>query len=299
METSNRNRLKGVSSALSGVIIYATDTLLISLSQASGFVAGFWRGFFSFIIVATFLFLKHGKTLFIELKKSGLAMVVSGCLYGIGGVLYTNSVALSGTSLSLLMLSLCPGLTTIFSAILLKEYPKHITIVVIVICFASVLYMFSQSISNGESIFGFILAFLVPVCLSLNFVNLRKHPNTSRLGVSMIGGLVASFVCICASQGSVGLPIDRLIFLIILGSLVIPLGQVLILTGTKYISASETSLINSLECVIGIIYVWLFIGVIPERRYLIGGSVIIIAIFVDIISELLSSKVNNRKIRSV
>jgi drug/metabolite transporter (DMT)-like permease len=58
----------------------------------------------------------------------------------------------------------------------------------------------------------------------------------------------------------------------------IPFAQIMISTGTRYISAPETALVNSSETVLGIFYVWLFLGERPNQDFLIGASIVLLAI---------------------
>ncbi len=92
------------------------------------------------------------------------------------------------------------------------------------------------------------------------------------------------------TRGAVLIPFSQIKFLLLLGGFVIPVGQVMIMTGTKYISAPEVSLINSLECVFGLLYVWLVMGIRPTDNNLIGGVVVIAAIMFNVVSDVFLSK---------
>lgn len=284
-----KRQLHGAVTVFFGVLLYATDTLLIALAGTSGFVAGFWRGGCAFVILLlSFLFVYRDNAIRM-VKTNWRPMLLSGFLYGIGGVLYANSVTIAGTSVSLVMLSLTPILTSLFSTLFLKEPPRKSTVAVMCVCFTSVVFMFYEGLRSG-SIFGYFFALTVPIAIALNFINLRKHSDVSRIGVSMIGGLVAAAVGFCATSGHVRLPLQQLRYLVVLGCIVIPIGQVLITTGTKYISASETSLINSLECVFGLLYVWIFIGTKPSTNTIIGGAIVFCSISFDMIGVIIKTK---------
>ncbi len=266
-----------------GVMVYAFDTLLINLSGASGPVAGFWRGFFAFLCVSIVFPIAYRGRVSATLGSGGLPMLLSGVLYGIGGIVYSNSVSLIGTSMSLILLSLTPIITSLFSIVLLKEHPRKITWLTMVVCFITVSIMFGSSAADLY-IPGLFLGLVTPIALSLNFVNLRAHPAIPRLGVTMTGGLFAAIACSAMSGFDLALPFDRLRYLLVLGMVVIPVGQFMITSGTKFISASETTLINSLECIIGMFYVFIFTSVAPSRTELVGALVILSAIAVNVVS---------------
>ncbi len=66
--------------------------------------------------------------------------------------------------------------------------------------------------------------------------------------------------------------------LMLLGLVVIPFAQTMISTGTRFINAPEAALVNSSETVIGIFYVWLFLGETPNQDFMIGASIVLLAI---------------------
>lgn len=266
-----------------GVLIYAFDTVLIKLSCTDGYTAGFWRGLSAFICVLIVFPLIYGKRSIDKLKTGGRHMILSGILYGIGGVLYTNSVSINGTSLSLIMLSLTPILTSVFSIPLLGEHPLKSSWISMIVCFGCILTMFRDGLCHGLSIGGLAIGIMIPIALSLNFINLRAYPEIPRLGVTMIGGLTAALICICARRMDVRLTFSSLRYLLLLGFAVIPIGQFLIMSGTKYISASETTLINSLECIFGMFYVFIFTNVMPSTSEITCTVIILCAVLFNVI----------------
>lgn len=277
-------QLRGSIVSFIGVTFYAFDSLLLAMSGAAGFTAGFWRGFFSFISLGiAFIISTKGKP-FAVLAKYGLPMLFSGAMLGFAGAMYSFSISYGGTSISLVMLSLNPILTAFFCYIFLKEKPSKHTVVIMFICLFAVIYMFWDGIKNGN-VLGYLIALVVPIALALNMTNLRRFPDLPRIGVSMIGGLVTAIIGLVVSMGNLKVPGNGLIYLALLGIVIIPVGQVMITTGTKYAKAATISLINSLESIFGLIYVWIFMGTIPSINCLIGGSIIMLSVVMNIIFD--------------
>lgn len=285
-----RYSLMGSIMVFVGVLIYAFDTVLIKLSCAEGYTAGFWRGFSAFICVMIVFPIIYGRKSITRLREGGIYMALSGILYGIGGVLYTNSVSINGTSLSLIMLSLTPIITSVLSIPILGEHPMKSSWISMIVCFGCIIMMFKDGLSHGMSVIGFVIGIMIPIALSLNFINLRAHPAIPRLGVTMIGGLAAAIVCVCARRLDVWLPFSDMRYLLILGFAVIPIGQFLIMSGTKYISASETTLINSLECIFGMAYVFIFTKEAPSHSEIACTAIILCAVVFNVMMESRSQK---------
>ena len=278
----SKDNLSGALMVFLGVLIYAFDTLLIKLANTDGYTAGFWRGLSAFLCVAAVFPIIYRKKSFQLLKTGGFPMILSGILYGIGGVLYTNCVSIIGTSLSLILLSMTPIITSVFSILLLKEHPRKITWITMIICLLCIIYMFGKNIQSSP-IIGLCIGIFIPIALSLNFVNLRAHPDIPRLGVTMIGGLIAAIICFLGNGANILLPFEQLRYLVFLGLIVIPIGQFLIMSGTKLISATETTLINSLECIIGMFYVFMFASISPSMSEIIGAIVILCSVLANVL----------------
>jgi drug/metabolite transporter (DMT)-like permease len=121
-------------------------------------------------------------------------------------------------------------------------------------------------------------AIATPLLLGINLAFLRRHQKMSRVAVSMIGGYVGATISVIVAGGQIAIPLSALLPLAILGLVAIPFSQVMISTGTRYIPAAESALINSLETVLGILYVWMFLGEAPTIDFIIGATVVMISI---------------------
>jgi len=86
------------------------------------------------------------------------------------------------------------------------------------------------------------------------------------------------------------MPVESLLPLVLLGLVVIPFAQTMISTGTRYINAPEAALVNSSETVIGIFYVWLFLGETPNMDFMIGASLVLLSITVNSIYQAKAKK---------
>ena len=69
----------------------------------------------------------------------------------------------------------------------------------------------------------------------------------------------------------------------------------LFIIACRYLVAAEVTLFNLLEFSIAPIWVWLFIDEVPTSTTLIGGAIIISAVFVKTFIELVFNNSNNNK----
>jgi drug/metabolite transporter (DMT)-like permease len=275
--SSRTTYFKGITIAIIGVIILSFDALLIRLSGVSGFQAPFWRALFTGVSLTVVFFMKNRKKAIPMLKSGGRTMWTSGVLWGLSGLSFTLGVQHAGASNTLVLLSLAPFFAAAFSLIAYRKKPSWVTLIAAAGAIVGIYYMYRNGFGN-TSLGNMIYAIGTPLLLGINLAYLRRHQTMSRVAVSMIGGYVGSLISLVVLKGDIAVPTSSLLWLLLLGLCVIPFSQVMISTGTRYIPAAESALINSLETVLGITYVWLFLKEAPSQDFIIGAGIVLLAI---------------------
>ena len=269
--------LKGLCIAITGVIVLSFDALLIRLSGTSGITAVFYRALFTFISITTIFFTTQKKKSIQTLKDGGLPMVLSGIMWGISGMGFTLGVQTAGAANTLVLIALAPLFASAFASIFYKSRPSVVTIIAAVIAIIGIWYIYKDGFGDMD-IRGFLFALSTPLFLGCNLSYLRAHKNMSRPASVMIGGMTGSLLALIISGGDLSIEGQALIPLALLGLFVIPFSQTMIATGTRYIRSSEAALINSSETVLGICWVWIFLGEQPQQNFLPGAVLVILAI---------------------
>jgi len=274
-------KLKGYFLVLVGMSVYSFDALLIELSNTSGAIVAFWRGFFTFLTLAMLFFFRNRDRSLTALKEGGWPMLLSGLLWGVSGFCFSLGVRLAGAPVALVLLGTAPLMAAVFSTVLLREKPSRTTSIAILLSMGGVYFMYREGLVSGQ-LTGTFFTILTPIASGLNFTTLRRHPHTSRVGISMLGGLFSAIFGIAMSGGHITLPFASLRYLMVLGCLILPFGQVMLSNGTRYLTAPETSLLKSSEIIFGLFYVWLFLGQLPSRDNLIGGAIVLCAMLLHL-----------------
>ncbi len=277
--TAKANRLRGLLISSAGIIILSFDTALIRLASSPSWKTAFWRGTLIAVITSLLLFFREKTTVADKIRKEGMPLVFSGIMWGLSGVLFVISVKLTVAANVLVMLSLSPLFAGILGYFLLGERLKKITYFTMTVSAAGVYIIFAGDIEGGN-IAGNILGFLVPVFLGGNLVWMRKHKEISRSAAVVIGGLVTAIIAFYFAF-PFNVSFVSFIYLALLGLVAIPMGQLLISTGTRFIPAAEVALIVMLESVIGPFWVWVLIGEIPPVRTFLGGMLILSGVFLN------------------
>lgn len=268
---------KGLAIATIGVVAFSFDALLIRMSGVGGFQAAFWRAMFPGIALTLVFFIKNRGNAVPLLKSGGRPLLTSGILWGLSGLGFTMGVQTAGAANTLVLFSLAPLFAATFSFIAYRQKPSFVTILAIFAAIGGIYYIYHDGIGN-ISPSGMLFAISAPALLGSNLSILRRNPQVSRIAASMIGGFVGATISFLVTGGMVAIPIQSLIPLLILGLFILPFGQTMISTGTRYIPAAESALINSLETVLGITYVWIILGETPTIDFIIGAAVVMLSI---------------------
>ena len=277
MEEEKKIYVKGITFAILGTIVISCDALLIRLSGIRGVSAVFYRALFTFISISIIFFsTRKGKSLSI-LVSGGKPMISSGIMWGLSGMGFTLGVQTAGAANTLVFIALTPLFAALFSGIFYKITPSVSTILATCFSIFGIWFMYREGFGDLDPK-GLMFALSAPLFFGSNLSFMRKHREMDRLPLVMIGGATGTLIALFVSKGDLHTPLASIFPLMLLGLVVIPFAQIMISTGTRYISAPETALVNSSETVLGIFYVWLFLGEVPNRDFMIGASIVLLAI---------------------
>ena len=275
----NDQREKGLLLSFSGIFLMSFDALLIRLASVSSWNVAFFRGFFIFLILGI-VFLRNNKSNSAAVIKSGgRPLLISGFLWGLSGFFFVLGVKMTVVANALVFLSISPVIAALLSLFLLKESIPFRTWSAIFVSITGVVIIVLGDLGSGNMA-GNIFALLAPFCLAFNLTHLRKHPDISRTAAICMGGFITALISLpLASPFSV--PLQGMIYLMLLGLVVIPFSQLLLSLGTKYIPSPEVSLVMVNETWLGAVWVWVFINEIPAANTFTGGALILAAMIVN------------------
>lgn len=268
---------KGLTIAILGVVVLSFDALFIQMANVTGFKSAFWRALFVAFSTTILFLIKNKQNSLNALLEGGKPSLISGILWGCSGVSFALGILHAGSSPTLVMISLAPLFAAAFGLLAYKRIPSFVTLLAALGAIGGIWFMYRDGIGH-LSFTAIVSALAAPMFLGVNLAYMRNHQKMSRLALVMIGGYSGSLIALLAAGFNVAIAKSSLLPLFILGFFLIPFGQIMISSGTRYIHAAESALINSLETVLGIFYVWLFLGEKPEADFIIGGFIVLLAI---------------------
>lgn len=279
----NQHRLGLLLTAMAALAWSSSGIFTRSVS-ADLFTLLFTRGLFSGSAVLLFFFLMERGNAFAALKKlrwPALAVAIlsaGGMMTGIGALRY-GSIADA-----MVIYATVPFITAGIAYLTIGERTSRSTIIASGIALGGVLVMLLGD-GFGGSMLGKGLAMLMTICMASFSVLLRRHRDVPMLP-AMAGSafLCSAFTFWFAAPLSV--TAHDLGLIAGFGILQNAAGLIFYTLGSRKIPAAEATLLAALEVPFTPLWVWLLFGEVPGFYTLIGGLIVMAALFGHIINEL-------------
>ena len=204
--------------------------------------------------------------------------IAAGITYASMVILFVAANKFTTAANAILLQYTAPIFVALLSAWILKEKPKTIDWIAIVVVFGGMVLFFIDSIDT-RGMTGNIFALLSGVSYALFTIFMRMQKDGSPVESVIIGnaitaitGLPFLFSAIPDSKGWLAL--------VILGVIQLGIPYILYSNAIKNATALEASLITMIEPILNPIWVILVIGEIPGLFSIIGGIIVIIAVAV-------------------
>lgn len=267
------NTSKGLLLTASGAFIISFEALFIKFTSIQPLAVSFYIGLLLFLTTSSFLVTKK-EIVLQEIKKSSFLIALFGAiLMAVSNLLFISAIKYTLTANVVLIIATSPLISSFFAWIIYKKRVEKNIYVASAFIFLGLYIIFSNQLGLGNLI-GNIYAFSCAILFSLSFVFLSQHPDINRFLLLSISGVFLCFLTLFFVK-SLKIDLNSLIYILIMGILITPISRVLITNGTKYISASEVSLLLIIETIMAPIWVWIFLNEVPSKTTLWGGILII------------------------
>ena len=267
---------------LGGFFMSFVGLMMKMIIDASGFQILFFRSMSLSLVVIIFACIitkSNPKTFMIRLDRFDLLM---GIFLSLAFATYVFSMLYTSVASTLFILGITPFLAAIIAWYYLKEKPKIIVWVTMIVATTGVFLMVSDGMVFGKT-FGNILAFFSALLFAMTLVVARYSKKENVLGGTFLGGAFACLIGLIASlllnHGLLISSYDMSLSLF-MGAFTIGLGITLVTTGTPFVPAAEVSLLVLIESVLGPIWVWIFLSEAMTTFELVGGILIFAALII-------------------
>ena len=242
----------------------------------------FFRGSIIFLVLNIYLFLSEGHKFLKNYNRIGLSGLIGGISLGIANISFILSITTTTAAVTMMMLATQPFVAAILAYIFLNEKIRLTTLIAIIVAAAGIIFMSFDSKGEG-TLFGLLNGLLSSLGFAGFTVSLRWRKQTPKFTTVSIAGIFCAVVAVL-----VLLFHDTNIFISMKNSSLSALHGFLVCTGlilysskSKYLPATDLTLLSLTEVLGGIFWVWLpifGINEVPTVNTLIGGGIITTAI---------------------
>lgn len=278
------NNAKGLGITSLGVFIMSLESLFIKFTTIDSITFSFYLGIFMFISMSVTLLLKQ-KDVIKDIKNNSFSiLILCALLMGSSNIFFISAIKSTTVANVVLIFGTSALFSSFFAYLLYKEKVSINIIIASFFMFIGLFIIFNDSLGIGNML-GNIYALLCTSTFSLAFVLLAKYSQISRVGLTALTGIFISIIAFFLTD-SISIDMNNFLIIAIMGLLITPISRVLIGNGTKYISASEVSLLMIIETIMAPIWVWIFLNEIPAENTFLGGSIIVFTLILNSIYTL-------------
>lgn len=266
-----------------GGLLFTLDLPLLRLSMADQWTMVFVRGLLLFAtITAGWLMMRAqgDRTPYL----AGLAGLAVACFSTFGNMSYIGAVAHTDAANVVFLIALTPVIAAAMSRVLLGERVHGYTWAATGAAFLGAAIIASAGIHAGNWA-GDGMALLSAFCSAaiLTIIRATGKKVTTSLALGSLAAAMVALVLFEVSPsrlletGAFAMP--ALFWLALNGLVTMPLATALLARGPRVLPTADVGMFFMLETILTPLWIWILFGEIPSARVLLGGFVVIVAVF--------------------
>jgi drug/metabolite transporter (DMT)-like permease len=274
----------GLALVAMAALAWSSAGLFVRFISADLFTMLFWRGLFSGSAVLLLFFLMEGRAAIPILKSMrwpALGVMVASATSMVSGI---GSMRYTAVADALVIYATVPFVTAAVAWVAIGERPSGSTIIASIIALFGVAVMLKDAAWDG-SLFGKFLAAFMTLGMAIMTTIMRKHHEVPMLPAVGLSAWLCSLFCFFFASG-LAISATDLALCAAFGVLQNASGLALYTFGSKRVPAAEATLVAALEVPLTPLWVWLVINETPSHATLIGGAIVLTAMFGHILVQL-------------
>lgn len=274
------DQLKGLLITFFGVLCVVPDSLFVRLIDAPALTIAFWRLFMVGLIICLGLLAWQGTGPFRAWWRTGWAGLIYMVALGSSGVMFVMAVSLTSVANVVFIIASLPVFAALFSRVFLKEpiSPRmYLTMAAVIPGLAVIAYGSGET--QNAALAGDLLALGTSAIFAAGLTVARQARRVSMVPGVAIGYLLAGIVILPWAQ-PLSMPLDQAP-LVAAHVGTIAFSSVFLALGPRYITSAEVGLLVLLESVLAPLLAWGFLAEDPGGYALVGGALVIGALFVS------------------
>ena len=262
---------------------WSSAGLFVRNIQADLMTMLFWRGLFSGCAVfALFLAIERGRSLSVlrslRWPTLGVGLLSAASMITGIGALRNTTVADA-----MVIYATVPFVTAALAYFVIGEKPSRSTLIGSTVALFGVGVMLWGA-EMGGSLFGQFLAVLMTLSMAGFTTLMRRYRDVPMLPAMALSAWICSFACFWFAA-PLSISAHDFLLCAAFGILQNAAGLALYTFGSKRVPAAEATLLAALEVPFTPLWVFLFLGETPSLQTLLGGGIVLTALFMHILSE--------------
>ncbi|OAN78496.1 hypothetical protein A8B82_08950 [Sulfitobacter sp. EhC04] len=274
------DQLKGLLITLFGVLCVVPDSLFVRLIDAPALTVAFWRAFLVGVLIFAALLVSQGAAPFRAFWRTGWPGVIYVIAIGASGVLFVIAVSLTSVANVVFIIASLPVFAALFSRVALGErlsLRMYLTMAAVLPGLAVIAYGSGET--ANASLAGDLLALAVSAIFAAGLTAVRLVRQVSMVPGVALGYVLGALVILPWAQPGT-MPLDQAPLVAMHVGFIL-CSSVLLALGPRYITSAEVGLLVLLESVFAPLLAWLFVGEDPGSYALLGGGIVVGALFLS------------------
>lgn len=263
-----------------GVLLVIPDSLFVRLIDADALTIAFWRMMLAGGLLGVVLLLWKGVAPFRAVIGTGRYGLIYALGVGISGLLFILAISMTSVANVVFIIASLPVFASIYSRIFLKEpisLRMLLTMAVVMVGLAVIAYGSGET--ENAHISGDLLALGVSALFAAALTAARRVKHVSMVpGVAM--GYVLAALLILPFSSPFSVPVEQTPIVLLHGAFIFG-SSILLAIGPRFITSAEVGLLVLLESALAPVLVWIVVGEDPGAYALVGGTIVIGALFVS------------------
>ncbi len=274
MDDVRNNRNSGILLAAVSALVFSTAGLFTKGVEADSWTVIFWRGLFA--VAFTAIYLAWSGKLRSEIAYTRLPAWFAAFVGACATAAFIAAFKHTSIANVALIYATAPFVAAAFTWILLKEKPTKAVLTASGLALAGVAIVVQGSIGS-LNLLGDLLALAMVAGIALMLTVFRKYPETPA-GTTNILSSIMLVIAVPLVSSPFQAPLIEIVILAAFG-LIFAVASVTMVEGARRISPAETTLIGTLESPLAPIWAYLLFTEIPAIATIMGGAVILMAVF--------------------
>jgi len=279
----HRQHRTGLLLAAGAALCWSTSGLFVRGISTDLMTMLFWRGLFSgSAVFALFFYIERGRSLAVlrSLGWASLGVAVLSAMSMIAGI---SALRFTTVADAMVIYATVPFVTAALAYLVIGERPSRSTLIGSAVALFGVGVMLWGA-KMGGSLLGQFFAVLMTLGMAGFSTIMRKNRDVPMLPAMALSAWLCSLTCVWFAHPLSITPHDFLLCAAF-GIVQNASGLALYTFATRRIPAAESTLLASLEVPFTPLWVFVFLGETPSIQTLVGGGIVLAALFMHILSE--------------